>query len=277
MGAAIGILGGLALFIPSSALAGPWAKEAGQFYGKAFSSYYWANESFATSDEGQVIGAGSYAGLTSGVYGEVGLGHNLMAVVLTPYVVGANRDETATWLNAGAGDFEMGLQYQLPIPLPTALRVIGKVPGYGNQTLLGEDGVSPLQMRGDGQVDVPTWLSIGGSLWPRALYGFLDVGYRHRTEAGPAPIDSADYRDGLTWILHGGYAGESLRGSLWSQGVFTPNLEADTTTRSVGSVGASGGAHVKGGLWVGVDVEVLVLAINGTRGQSVGLGLSLER
>jgi hypothetical protein len=265
----------LLVLAPSSALGGPWTKNAGELYLKLSESLFFSDTVVDAS--GGRHPAPDYVGATTSIYLELGLWRGLHFQAYLPFTVARNGfAEGESLVNAGGGDALFGLQYSPPLglPFPNALRLEVKLPFY-NAGLVDTTDFPAL---GDGQIDLTFWLSAGGSFASR-LHLFSEVGYRHRTEAfiGDGPFQALSYGDGIAlYAQGGGYAiVERLRVLVNFGGVVA--LTDDKLTQSSLSLGPA--LHLS--LWRGLAIEAtfdpVVFARNSASGFGLSLGLSYKR
>ena len=96
----------------------------------------------------------------------------------------------------------MAIQYT-PIPVESlawALRTEGKLPLYDVSDVAPAAGQPPrVPALGDGQFDLTQWLSLGGSLWPLPVYGFVEGGWRYRSSWYYGVGSEQDYGSGPVW------------------------------------------------------------------------------
>ncbi|MCA9668144.1 MAG: hypothetical protein KC503_21245 [Myxococcales bacterium] len=263
-----------ALLAARPAAAGPWTKDLGQFYVKLNQGLFIASST--PSVMGGVVSGVDYLGATTSLYFEAGVWKGLQVQGFIPYLFSSNDYvNDAAFINAGGADMILGVQYTPPLRLPFkyALRVDVKVPLY---TVIPD---VPFATRypalGDGQLDLTFWLALGGSLDKIPLYGFVELGYRHRTEAytGDDPGDGRSFKDGIALFGQVGY-------KLFSRLLVMANASAiltpvdDVYTKSYVTVGP--GIFVK--IWKGLAFEANFDAIpwakNSATGLQFGAGLS---
>ena len=259
----------LSTTITSRAEAGPWTKAPGEGYAKVSTAVYTTSEHMISSPTGLQYIDGAYVGSYTGVYTELGILPNLMGLVSLPFVYGMNLgpgDETYT--NAGVGDVDFGAQLALPTPFTSALKVVVKVPFYSNLAAGIEGSPDYHPYLGEGQVDVTAWLSVGHSFHPKPFYTYLDIGYRHRTEAGPGPL-AIDFRDAFVYLVQGGYASDSWIVTATSQGQILFEKGAGGN-KSFAAVGLAGYRALNGGFWLGLEAESELLSTLGPNAAPLG-------
>ncbi|MEN0056036.1 MAG: hypothetical protein AAGC65_20330 [Mucilaginibacter sp.] len=77
-------------------------------------SYFFANKQFdANSHRGAFPENGRFSSLGTSLYAEYGLSRRFSLSALIPYVSNTYKDNTATYLNSGFGDAEIGIRYYL--------------------------------------------------------------------------------------------------------------------------------------------------------------------
>ncbi len=256
--------------LASSAAAGPWSKSGGELYVKLSEGAFIAGEYVAPS--GETEDDVDYLGLTTALYAEVGLAKGVQVQLYLPHVVARNAYTASgdRYLTFGGGDARVGAQYSPPLPFPAAVRLDVKVPLYDVTEPGGLEG-DLFPARGDGQVDVDGWLSAGGSAGD--LFGFGELGWRHRTAAYPGGDAGLDFADSA---LAYGQLGYKLGGwfivALNAQAVVP--VEDDGRTKGYATAGPSVYAPVGGGLAVEGYADATLWAQAASRGYSVILGVS---
>lgn len=258
---------------PSAAWAGPWSKSAGQLYLKAWEGAYLAN-GFVGRD-GRFQEGADHLSLTSALYGEVGVWDRLQVQAFLPYVIGRNTfDSGNRFLAAGGGDLLLGAQWSPALQLfPAALRLEGKVPLYDVAQPKGY-AAAQFPLRGDGQIDLTAWASVGLPPLDLPLYAFVEFGYRLRTEAFIG--EGAPSRSFADSLVTNAQVGLTPIGRF----VFAANvggvlpLADDAYTKGYLSLGLSVYAPVWEGLALEANFDALTLAKNSANGLSFGLGVS---
>ncbi len=258
------------LLLVASAHAGPWSKSAGELYVKLSGGAFLAGE--YVDPAGRSADDVDFLGITTALYAELGLAERLHLVVYVPHVVARNAFAGTgdRYLSYGGGDARVGAQYSPPLPFPAAIRIETKVPLYDLSEPGGLEG--PLfPARGDGQIDVDGWLAAGGSAG--ALYGFAELGYRHRTATYTGGDMDQDYAGSALAYGQLGYTfGPSIIVALNAQAVVP--LEDDGRTKGYATVGPSIYAPVGGGLALEGYYDATLWARAASRGQTVILGVS---
>lgn len=259
--------------LPATAQAGPWTKSFGQAYLKVWEGAYLA-DGFVGRD-GRFQPGADHLSLTTAAYGELGLADHLQAQAFLPYVVGRNTfDSGNRFLAAGAGDLLLAVQWDPQLlPIPAALRLEGKIPLYDVARPKGY-AAAQFPLRGDGQVDLTWWLSAGHTLRDLPLYGYLELGYRLRTELYVG--EGAPSRNFADTVVAQAQVGLTPLGRLVVAGNvgFVAPLADDAYTKGYLSLGLSLYAPVFEGLAVEANLDVLTLATNAANGLSLGLGVS---
>ena len=272
---AVGFVWLSVLTVGESAWAGPWTRGAGgSAYAKISESVFVA-DSFVDAS-GRVVEGADYLGFSTALYAEIGLLEGLHLQGYLPYVVARNAfDDSTRFLNTGLGDALVALQWT-PVAirsLPWAVRLEAKAPLYDVGDIEG-----PLAMRfpafGDGQLDLTAWLSAGASgRLGVPLYGFLELGYRHRTEAYLGTGDDRAFAD--TLVAAAQLGATPLWEVLVALNVSSAlPLRDDEVTRAFASVGPALLVPLVGGLSLEAGLDALFWTRNSAPGYSVGLGLS---
>lgn len=257
------------LALPTTALAGPWTRDAGQAYVKVSEGAFFA-DAFRDA-EGRLQRGVDYLGLTTALYLELGLLEGLHLQLYLPHIVAINDFETvkSRYLSAGGGDAQLGLQAGLPLPIPAAVRGVLKVPLYDVGAIGGREA-DYFPQRGDGQIDVSLMISAGYS--HHAFYGFAEVGHQIRTSRFTGTGSTVRYGDGLVWAAQVGWGGLGPTLALNAGGV-VPWAD-DLVTKAYTSVGPSVYWPVHGGLALELGYDRVVQATNSALGQGITLGLS---
>jgi hypothetical protein len=180
----------------STALAGPWTREPGRWYVKLAQGLFRA-EGFRDSS-GAFVQDTTYTGLSTSLYGELGLIERLHGQLYLPFVVGINefdRDApvrlatpcaegrlASSTSRRSLGDAQLAAQWHPALlAVPHAVRAVAKLPLYDLTQPGGPCG--PLYPQpGDGQLDFDLWLSAGDSLAGGELFVFVEAGHRFRSE-----------------------------------------------------------------------------------------------
>ncbi|MCB9526050.1 MAG: hypothetical protein H6702_22125 [Myxococcales bacterium] len=264
----------LALLAPGLAWAGPWTRGPGQAYVKVSESLYTA-DAFQDAS-GRVVGGVDYTGWTSALYAEVGVARGLHLQAFLPHSVATNDFGGAAFRSARLGDARLAAQWSLPwLDFPQAVRAEVKLPLYDAAEPGGLQGAS-FPLIGDGQVDGRLWISAGGSLPGTPLYGFVELGYEHRTEW--AVGDGLDRR-----FADGALAFAQVGATVWRGVVLAANAQAvvplaeDASTKGYATVGPGLFAPVGGGLALEASADFTPWARNSARGTQVSLGVSWSR
>lgn len=264
----------LGLLAPSLAWAGPWTRDAGHAYVKLSESLYTA-DAFQDAS-GKVVGGVTYTGWTSAIYAEAGVAKGLHLQLFLPHSVASNDFGGVTFRSARLGDARVAAQWSLPwLDFPQAVRAEVKLPLYDAAEPGGAQGAS-FPLIGDGQVDGRLWLSAGGSLPGLPVYGFLELGYEHRTEWAVGEGLDRSFADGALAFAQVG-------ATVWAGVVLTANaqavlpLEKDASTKGYATVGPGLYAPVGGGLALEAGADFTPWARNSARGTQVSLGVSWSR
>lgn len=262
--------------LPTPATAGPWTRDAGGVYAKLSEGFFLADEYIDPT--GLAADDVAYLGATTALYAEIGLADGLQLALYLPHVVARNTYDTTgdRYLSLGGGDGRLGVQYSPRLTsFPAALRVDAKIPMYDVAEPGGpEHALFPA--RGDGQLDVDLWLSLGGSLDALPLYGFVEIGHRLRTAIYPGDGGSLDYADGLITYAQAGY-------TLWRGIVLAANAQAvvpyadDGRTKGYATIGPSVYAPITAGWAVELYFDATVWARAASRGQTAIVGVSYSR
>lgn len=258
------------VLLAAPAWAGPWSKSGGELYVKLSGGAFIAGE--YVDPAGQTADDVDYLGVTSALYAELGLAEKLHLVVYLPHVVARNAYAASgdRYLSFGGGDARIGAQWSPPVKLPVAIRLDVKVPLYDITAPGGLEGTL-FPARGDGQVDVDGWLSIGGSAF--GFYGFVEAGYRHRTAAYTGGDPGLTYADSaLTYGQLGYTFGPSITVALNAQAVVP--LADDGRTKGYATVGPSIYAPVGAGLALEGYYDASIWARAASRGQTAIVGIS---
>lgn len=287
-----------ALAFSMGASAGPWVKDQGDYYAKGSMQRFTSTRYVDASNQVVELEGAWFEGDLFSLYTEVGLGHGLGIVAMIPYAASRNvyLDPRVIYGYRGLGDVELGLQYGRRFgSVPVSLTVQAKLPFYDNhdpRITPGQQGVFPIL--GDGQIDVTTWLAVGGgfSLGPWGAWALGEGGFRVRT--GVYPFDSAPpdmgFAEGVTWRTQVGVlprfgSWEAGWVALEASGVV--NVATDERTRQWTQLAGS----VAGRLWeapaerrlaVGalhleLGLSALVLTRNSAPGWAWNVGLSAQR
>lgn len=270
------LLAGICLGQSRTAHAGPWTKQPGDAYIKVSESYF-ASDTFISSSGERVQGT-DYLALTSALYFEAGLTPRLHLQGYLPWSFTRNEVESldTRYANAGFGDAQIGFQTTpVAAALPYALRVNVKLPLYDVASIQGAER-ELFPALGDGQVDVTTWLSLGGSFWPTPLYVLGEVGWRHRTELFWGQGSELEFKDGLALNGQLGYTiRERVLIALNLSGVYT--FAQDEVTQSFLSVGPFLGVALGKGFSLEANISPMVWSRNNSPGTTWALGLSWSR
>lgn len=253
------------LLLPNTSFAGPWSKGLGGVYAKLNGNFF-LSDAFVNS-QGVLQKGTTYFGTTTSLYFEVGLFKGLHIQGSLPYVIASNMGNDGSFFTQGSfGDGMLGFQYQLPIPGPfiVALVANAKLPLYDLSRLSKKDNIGAnainFPAQGDGQMDLTFWLSLGGSLHPLPLYGFLDIGYRHRTEVFFGEADTRTFADTFMFFGQLGY-------TIWPQQGMIVMLNVQ------GSIPFAEDQYTKGLLSVGLG---LFLPVVRTKAGNINLELNVD-
>ena len=260
------------LLLISSALAGPWIDAPGDHYVKASVSRFAALEYVDPATQQSVDV--EYVGLTSSLYGQVGLPGGLQLHASVPWVRGQNRDRYSGWIHraSGPGDAFVGLGADLPgIDQAAALTVQARVPLY-NQALLAPE----FPAIGDTNVDLDAQLSVGHSLAVGEHWLWLagESGFRWRTEITPSRYDDGlDFVNGVPYRAQVGLAPKPGGwASLEASGLV--NLAPSDITRAWHQVALGGAVPVVAGLHVELGGQYIYAARANSTGWAVTAGIS---
>lgn len=259
---------------PSEARAGPWTRSLGHAYVKLGSNLFIADEFVDIDNQ---VSSASFFGATTSVYAELGIWERLHLQLALPHVVFTNTFPAGrSFLTAGGGDARVGLQWTSPLDLlPHALRLEAKIPLY--------DAAGPLELsralreqfplRGDGQLDLSLWLSLGGSLPGLPVYVFGELGHQLRTELFVGEGLPRSFLDTFLYTFEVGVTVcERVVVAVFSQG-FLPYGD-DEVTRGFVDLSAKLYAPVWRGLALEASAGFIPWATNASRGLSLGFGVS---
>lgn len=267
-----------------SAAAGPWTREPGHWYFKLGQGLFVA-DGFRDA-QGEFNTESAYTGLSSFVYGEVGLLDRLQTQFYVPYTVGINdfdadsprRLSTScengmlvqTTQRRSAGDAIAGLQWTSPwLALPHAVRANAKLPLYDLADPGGRCG-DLFPQPGDGQLDASLWLSAGDSLQGAPLFVFGEVGHRFRTEVFFG--EDSGQRVADTFLLFGQLGYRFMEDSflMLNLNVSVPYTN-DLTTRGALSIGPNLFLGLGEGFALETGVDFTPWARNSAQGQASSL------
>jgi len=265
---------------PQAALAGPWTKDPGSAYVKV-SSLNFTSDTFVAPNGDRVQGT-DFVARTAAIYAEAGLLEGLHLQAFLPYTwatntFNANTPGQTIYGNLGFGDTIVGLQWTpVKFKLPWAVRLDTKIPLYD---VAGIEGpfASSFPVFGDGQVDFTGWLGLGGSIPGLPMYGFVEVGYRHRTEIFAGEGNGRSFGDGVTFFGQLGYTfinrvlvGASVNGIV-------PFDSSDGITQGFITVGPSLAVRLVDQWRLEATYDAMVFARNNSPGPSLSLGVSYSR
>lgn len=264
----------LLTLLPSAAKAGPWTRSLGHAYVKLGSNLFLADEFVDLDNQ---VSSADFFGATTSVYAEIGVWERLHVQLLLPHVVFQNGfDDGTRFLTAGGGDARLALQWTSPLDfLPHALRLEAKVPLY--------DAAGPLELsralreqfplRGDGQLDLALWLSLGGSLPGLPIYVFGEIGHQLRTELFVGEGLPRSFLDTFLYAVEVGVTVyERVVVAVFSQG-YLPYGD-DEVTRGFVDLNAKLYAPIWQGLALEASVGFIPWAVSASRGLSLGFGVS---
>ena len=217
--------------------------------------------------------------LTTALYAEVGVAERTHLQLFLPWSATRNRfDELGrSYANVGLGDALMAIQFT-PIPAESmawALRTEGTLPLYDVSEVAPLAGQPPrVPALGDGQVDLTQWVSVGGSLWPLPVYGFVEGGWRYRSSWYYGTGSGQDYGSGPVWRAQAGVQlfDDALLVYATSQGVHT--LRDDDVTQQYVTVGPGIAWTVWGGLALEATADAMIWSRNNSPGPTFSVGLS---
>lgn len=265
----------VALFAaPREAQAGPWTKKRGEYYVKVSELYFGSNTFVAPN--GERVAGTDYLALTTALYGELGITDRVHIQGFLPWAFTRNafEEQGTRYATVGLGDALFAIQTTpVDLPLPWALRLEAKLPLYDVKGPGGADALN-FPALGDGQVDLTTWLSVGGSLWPTPVYFLGEVGYRRRTGVYYGEGLDLDFKDGVAFRAQAGYIYKErllLAGNL--NGIYTP--VDDTFTQSFLTAGPAVGVRLGGSnFWLEAMVDPMLWSKNNAPGTTWSVGLS---
>lgn len=199
----------------STALAGPWTKQAGAKYVKAGADWYYTTR-YVLPDEGTGLGGtGDFAtqgffGHQYSLYGEFGVSKSIPIQVAARLPVAwslvefaaedATRAVTGTASTVRWGDLEVTPQIALSKKTPIAFGTTIKLPLYSVDRICKESVWKDFCGRpGDGQTDLTPYLTAGGSLFKGKAWVEALVGWRFRTEIFNAWTTERKFRDGAVF------------------------------------------------------------------------------
>ena len=268
----------LVLAAPAAASAGPWTKGPGEHYAK-LSGLFFRSDTFVAPDGSRQQGA-DYAALSAALYAELGLLEGLHLQAFVPYAWTRNRDDLSgdRFATIGSGDAILGAQWAPPIAqaVPWAVRLEAKAPLY-DVGAIGGPLAAEFPALGDGQLDVTGWASVGGSLYPLPIWGFVEAGWRRRTEvyygegSGRAFADGAVARGQLGMF----FFDERAFVTATADAVYTPT--DDAITMSFVTLSPGFGARLGRGLWLEGGAIPMVWSRNNAPGTTWTLGVSHKR
>jgi len=147
--------------------AGAWTQEPGHSYHRLAGGYYRSDTAFSGN-----VGFDSFEDFSASYYGEFGVAKQLNLFVSLPYRRAENRNFGEPMRNAGVGDAEFGVRYQIRAkPLVLSAQAAFKAPYF-------YDAADALPL-GNGQEDLELRLLAGRSLGKLGYVGG-EIGYRKR-------------------------------------------------------------------------------------------------
>jgi hypothetical protein len=276
---------GLVWVMPTSAaMAGPWTRAPGRWYAKLAQGAFRA-EGFRDSG-GAFVSDTTYTGLTTSLYGELGVVERMQAQLYLPFVVGINdfdRDapvRLATPCEGGRlaasasrrsfGDSLLGAQWDPALlAIPHALRAVAKLPLYDVTEPGGRCG--PLYPQpGDGQLDLDVWLSAGDSFAGGELFVFAEAGHRFRTELYFGEDLGQRFGDTFLSYAQAGWQFEAGAFLMLNLNLALP-YGSDAATRGWFTVGPSLHFPVGGGLALELAADATPWARNSGAGNADSL------
>lgn len=270
------LCGSFVAFSPSHSEAGPWSKNTGGYYVKANGNAFLAN-GFRNA-QGDFVDDVSYLGVTSSAYFEVGIYGGLQIQGTLPYTIAINSfKDSARFTQGSFADAQLGLQWSPPWRMPVVMAIRGnfKIPMYDIDALVKKypEFGTRFPVHGDGQVDFTLWYSIGGVVPKLPLYGFVEIGYRFRTEVFIGSSPDRSFLDTFVWNGQMGW-------TFWRRMILTLNFRGtvglgdDTLTQSFITLGPGLYMPVWKGLAIELTYDGTLWARNASLGHSVALGIS---
>ncbi|MBF0378331.1 MAG: hypothetical protein HQK72_12745 [Desulfamplus sp.] len=168
----------LVIFSNSNLFAGAWTMEQGNSYHRLSANYYFADKEFDNDGNSRAMASnGEFRDFNLNYYMEYGIIDQLTAIASIYYKDLQKEDDRFIYDTRGAGDFDLGLRYQL---------YSGKIGVFSLQSMVkapelyDKDDALPL---GNGQYDYEVRLLYGRSLWS-IIPGYINLesAYRWRFE-----------------------------------------------------------------------------------------------
>lgn len=261
------------LLLCSTALAGPWIAAPGEHYVKASVSRFAAAE-YIDPTAPDATSTVEYVGVTSSLYGQVGLPGKLQLHATLPWVNGRNLNRYTGWIHrtSAPGDAQVGLGWDLPgLELPAAITAQARIPLY-NQAVLEPDypGI------GDTNVDLDLQASVGHSIpagkhW---VWFASEAGFRWRTEITPSRYDDGlDFVNGVPYRAQIGLA-PAPGGWVSLEASGLSNLAPSPVTRSWHQLAVGGAVPVVAGLHIELGGQWIHTARANSTGWAVTTGIS---
>ncbi|RMG21269.1 MAG: hypothetical protein D6729_01110 [Deltaproteobacteria bacterium] len=258
------------ILVPGLASAGPWTKGPRSGYVKVGVNTF-ASDRYVDA-RGNPVENAHYLAFDAATYFEWGLAKGLHAQGYVPFQFATQRfDDGREGAAVGLSDTLLALQYSPPsLPFPLAGRLEVKLPFYSVSNTVEDPSL------GDGQVDLTLWLSAGGSAADPPVFGYVELGYRHRTEIffgtnpGTSPGDGLALFAQAGWMLFG-----RLLVSVTAGGI-VPFVD-DSVTKGYLTVGPALFFAVDEHFAVEASASPVVWAKNSASGFSVALGLSYRQ
>lgn len=272
------LVGMFAHVFPQPGHTGPWSKDLGHVYAKVSGNVFLAN-GFRNA-QGTLSRDVFYTGITTTAYAEVGLGYGFQILATLPYTIAINAFQDGARFTQGSfADTQLGLQWMLPLRLPLvmAFRADIKIPTYDINTFMNQypDVGIRFPVHGDGQIDITLWYALGGNIPRLPFYGFVEVGYRFRTEAFWSTVSDRTFLDNFVFHAQWGWY-------FWQRMILSVNfrgtlaLGEDTYTQSFLTLGLGFYLPVWKGLAIEATFDPTLWAKNSSQGYAFSLGLSYQ-
>ena len=259
-----------AVLCPSLAQAGPWTKGPGEGYVKAEAGAF-TSDRYVDARGNPVEGA-HYLALTLSTYFEWGLAEGLHVQGYVPLQSATQRfDDGREGGTFGLSDTRLAVQYGPKIlPLPIAARLEVKLAPYAVSNTVEDPSL------GDGQMDLTLWITAGAGSGDPPVYGYLEIGYQHRTEIFFGPDPGTAPGDGLALFGQAGWTFFERLVVALNVGGVVPFAD-DTVTKGYLTVGPSIFFAVDEHFALEANFNPVVWARNSASGFSVGAGISYRQ
>jgi hypothetical protein len=244
----------LSVGLPSTAMAGPWVKEAGDIYVKAAASTFSSDTAYDVNGD-QVDPGFTYSNRSYTLYGEAGLGKRLALTFNLPLLFSVNElSERVRVRNNGLGDLDLGLQAAIwrRGACPVSGKLTGRVPLYSgvvsDGSTPGAQGLEPaeddpqgLAVRfapalGDGSIDITPTLQAGCSLYPIPAWVSVEAGPQFRLRG---------FGNGWIWATDAGIFVWPDRVALTARASGQHRFSSDNPRPTKSFVALGGGAIVR--------------------------------